>query len=475
MPRRSKHKRPLAPPVKYDVVTSGEGPFGLASAWEAAQSGKSVLMVANRKMEYVRVQRVFLQPENREYLLSMLGGKLNELKSPEDDKDIKFLKELIEGTTIAIKDIERFIKRRLDELKKDGRNITYLEESQISKIKMKKGVLNTKPHDEAGQERQFEFDYVIGADGASHPSANVFNKNAKKNNLVTYCPISQPKHPFHASVNVTIERKDGNKLELPEKQFISDSTSTGWAISFDTLSKSFDGKKVKSTFGGEIPEELFNLINDYNKKDISKTAKKRTIKKITEHIKGLIQSYFKKAGINDDAELIVTLVKPSAKYGRKKDKMKLQTFMTNFSRANVAAVEIEGRVFIVGADAYRTPNYQFGHGINHAFEHSRKVGQIFRGQKTIAQHNSECKFLSRVIEFGTKLTNYYPFRNFLGWGAETAAERKRKDFLKKHETLLDKLKKLTTKAEEEQMQDHSYQGEKASLLPESPLTFLRMR
>lgn len=471
MPRR---KRPLSPAVKYDVITSGEGPFGLACAWEAAQSGKSVLMVANRKMEYVRVQRVFLQPENREYLLNMLGDRINGLKSPEDDKDIKFLKQLIEATTIAIKDIERFIKRRLDELKRDGRNITYLEESQITKINMRTGVLNTKPNDGKGQEQQFQFDYTIGADGANHPAANVLNKGAKQD-LITYCPISEPKHPFHASVNVTIERKDGNKLELPEKQFISDSTSTAWAISFDTLSKSFDGKKVKSTFGGEIPEELFNLINDYNKQDLSKTAKKRTIKKITEYIKGLVQSYFKKAGINDDAELIVTLVKPSLKYKKKKDKMKLQAFMSKFSRANVAAVEINGRVFIVGADAYRTPNYQFGHGINHAFEHSRKVGQIFQGKKTIAQHNSECKLLSRVIEFGTKITNYYPFRYFLGWGAETAAEKKRKDFFKKHETLLNKLKKLTAKEEEEQMQDNSYQGEKASIQPVLPLSFLRMR
>lgn len=437
----------LESPEKYDVVISGAGPAGLASAWEAALAGKSVLIISDRKMEYMRFQRVALFPETRKYLLDMLNinGKLRKLCSPTDDEEIKFVLELIERSTVAIKDIERFIKRRLDELQKH-RRITYLEEFKISKINMSQGILNAESCEEKPSEQKFLFDCIIAADGTKHPAANILNKEAAQP-YITYHPITGPAHRFHMSANVTIERVDEEKLELPAKQVVSSTQSRAWITYLDSHAKSFTGKKIKTSFVGEVPRSVFDSVREYNGKPLDRAVKENAEAKSTAYIKQMIQPFLEEKNLNKGAELKVALAKPSKKYGDKKDRLKLRAFETEFCRANVAAIEISERKFILAGDAFSTPNYQFGHGVNHALKHARGIGRIFKGGD-IAQYNERCKSLSSAIEFGTKVTNCSCLRRFfLGWAIERAVERDRAKFFKEHEPLKNKLRMREVKQE----------------------------
>lgn len=450
-------------PEKFDVVVSGEGPFGLLCAHSAAKSNKSVLLIAHRGTnyeDYGRVQRVFIWPFNRDSLLGMLGDKLDPLKLPEDNLDRKFLTEL-GTTTIAIKDIERFIKRRLDELKKNGNRITILEQSEITSINLKAGTLKTKTqsHEKKEEERSFEFDCCVDAGGSGHPATKVLNKCSEKP-LVLFRPVTSPKHPFHALISVTIKRKDGKPLELPEnKQFIADSTSRFWGMSLETTSKSFDGKKVKAIWGGEVPEKIYQLISDYNRAHQPKTDQEHVQKEAADIVKQHVQAYFKRAQLNLDAELEVEFMKPChPKYKGLKDRMRLQSFTTDLHKANVAVVKIGDKIFVLGGNAYGDPDYQLGNGLNFAIIHANRFKRIINGTLSTGRYNLECNLLSKGIEYATWITNFNSIRHLFGWGAENFVTLQQNMFVKSHQSLLDRVKSLTPHLQRE-MKGESHRNE----------------
>lgn len=465
------HSSRLSALTKYDVVISGGGPAALAEAWEALQSGKSVLIVSDRKMEFTRVQRVSLYPENRRYFLDMLKdekGGVRELNSSSDKEDIKVVLELINSSTVAVKDIERFLKRRLDELKKY--RLTYVEISQVSAINTKQGILNIESLEEKPKEQQFQFDYLVCADGNAHHAVNVLNQGLIKP-LITYTPMAKPTHLFHASAYVTIERADEKKLELPNEQVVANSVGSTWILALDTHSKSYTTKKVKCFFGGEVPRSIFDSIKSRNLNLHDHSAKDHE-ERAMKHIQRTVQPFLQNINLNKGVDLKVQLVKPSKKYGDKKDKLKLQAFKTEPYLASQAAIEIDGKIVMLSGDALGGANYQLGFGINNSFKHARRAGEVFRGKKTIAQYDKECRSISSSFDLATKLTNWCCFKPVLGWGIQRAVDSYRTEFLKQHQSLINQFKAQGAIEEAEQQM---HLDEKAHAVELQPLLSKRSK
>src|SRR5438094_7678828 len=101
--------------TKFDVMISGAGPVGLACAYEALKQNKKVAVITDREMTFSRVQRIFLDENSRYYLMNMFPKTdIDQF----DRDDFKFFKELTQSTTIAVKDIEKFLYKKITELSK---------------------------------------------------------------------------------------------------------------------------------------------------------------------------------------------------------------------------------------------------------------------------------------------------------------------------------------------------------------------
>lgn len=446
---------------EYDVVISGGGPSAFLDAWEALKSGKKVLIVSdrefepkNRKIDPKRVQRVSLYPENKEYLLNMLKNASGELRrfTSEDKQDIKCVVELMNSVSIAVKDVEDFLKRRLDELNID-KQLTYVSKSQFKNINMEDGVVTiepTKDSEKKSEEQQVKFDFVVCADGNGHHAVNVLNENFADQPHITYKAMSKPKHLYHANTYITVERKDGAKLELPARQVVANSIGLTWILTFHPVAKSYaEGKRIKCFFNGEVPKDIHDAIKIRNKNLENEDTRQEQEQKVITHIQDIIQNYFQQANLNNGAELVVKLKNT----GNDKDKLKLQAFEVNPFLANRVGSKMNEKEVGVTGDSARGANYQLGFGLNNAFDHARRLGEVFRRKKTIAQYNSESECNSTFLpsfEFTTMLTNIGCFRRFLGPGIESAIENKHNEFLRRCAGLMTQLRQQNVVREEEE-------------------------
>lgn len=436
-----------------NVVISGGGPSAYLDAWVALKNGKTVMLVSDRSFESERFQRVSLDPENKEYLLNMLknDNEFRKLEVPRDDKDIKFLVELMNSSSIAVKDVEDFLKRRLNELN-TAEQLVYVEKSRFKKININDRTVTIEPINPEikSEERQVKFDYVICADGNNHHAVKVLNENlAADQPPITYKEMAKPTHPYHANAYITIERKDHEELEIPAKQVVSEADSQGLisVLTFHPVSKSFADekketykKRIKCFINGEVPKEIYDAIKIRNENLSDDDLRQQQEKQITDYFQNKIQNSFQHRNLNDDAELNIGIKNT----GEHNDKLRAQAFDVNPFMANQVGLELnEDEFMVVTGDAARGSNYQLGFGFNNAFDHARRLGDVFKGKKTIAKYNSEseCNSILPSFEFTTLLTNFGCFRRFFPSGIESAIEKKHNEFLIRCAPLLADLRK----------------------------------
>lgn len=150
----------------FEYIVVGGGIAGLSATWELARQNKSVLLISDRKMssrkDFLRPQLIRQTEVILDYLVKMLVENNEEIG---DD----FRK--IHTTSVAIKDIERFIFERL---KKFEKYISYLPLSVVTNIVLKNGQVTVKSAD--GGIKEFSFDNLIATDGAHHATGNILAK-----------------------------------------------------------------------------------------------------------------------------------------------------------------------------------------------------------------------------------------------------------------------------------------------------------
>jgi hypothetical protein len=421
------------------VVISGMGPGGLASAFEVAKQGRQVLLLSDRTDNFLRMQRVFLNLESRDYLLQMLFENQSPMLNSLSELDKSFLEELHTSTTLGLKDIERFIKRRLDAL--PGNLVQYRYETVLSSLEMETGnfsceALKPATSKGASENEPLTFDFFIGADGPNHHAANILNKN-KQTPLLTYHAQASPKQLNHGSFYVLLEREDGERLVLPKKPLSGllveqeEGEEMIGVLSFDLTSYIKNkGKKVKCCFTGELPTPLMDFFQETS-------DQKEKAEVAMGYLRSILTFHFLKEKI-EPYKLKVSLVPPSKKHGLAKDKLKFTLFHTTLMEANQAALKINKQHFILVGDAYRGSNYQLGYGVNDALQHAQLVGLLVSKEITAADYTKKCQAFSEESTVKTNLLNSLSSHKRAGLikELEDQAEKSCQEFRDKRRTLV---------------------------------------
>lgn len=401
----------------FNVVISGGGPVALASALEAIKAGKRVAIISERdidlpnpeeqRMVFSRGQRIFLDEQTRYYLLKQFPPDFR--NNPDD---LKFFMNLTTNITIKVREIERFLYRRIDEERKKNNDIVeFFNKREVKDIDMENGNAiigpSRKEQQSNASQRAIKFQYMIGADGAAHHAANKLNANPNSQDVIKYKDIPAPKHPYHAAVSVNIRGENG-PLKLPRNQFIEVATKMDdektYLAGISLNRRKNDPDTIKCVFGGEIPKQLFDQIQqaktEQQKKDVREDVIKHMKKVIAKELgvepKDLaidfrtMREFDEKKGVKREAH--------EAYQKAKSHILNLQAFETTLKRADKAHYEKNDHHFLLAGDAYRIPNYQFGHGLNHAFKHAQYIGEVVSGKISASEYDKRCHDLSKEIE-----------------------------------------------------------------------------
>ncbi|MDI9818239.1 MULTISPECIES: hypothetical protein [unclassified Legionella] len=464
----------------YDVVISGMGIGGLVCAYEAVCAGKkNILIITNRANDFVRTQRTVLKVEvdlyadhNRIYLQEMISDtnpikqlakelyQINDRETVEsiiatinksmeerpelilslvipeghevtikallsqiphtadNIQDLKMLYSLEKDVAVSLKDIERYLKRRVDEAAEENKtNIDCLQHHQLQTVNLTDGVASVSSLQEIDQEKIVTFTYLVGADGTRHHALDLVNAGFSPP-LITHKKDEVEFHEHNVSAYIVVKRKDGLPLELPEiseqsgdeeikalKEFYI--SKDGDLVYIFGIDKSSYAKShnlsFKTNFVGEVPGGLIELDSDQR---LTSTSKEN----ILDSIKEKITNALVEAGMKE-VELELLTVKPSRKHGVAKDKVKFLFFPTHLETAEKSAVCVNGHYFLLIGDAYRSSFYPLGHGAYDAISYGRYTQEVFQSN-AIESFNEVCaeiadKIQTDVKKFQTKKSEYF--------------------------------------------------------------------
>lgn len=261
---------------------------------------------------------------------------------------------------------------------------------------MHEGLVKISALEGDASEQTASFHYLVAADGARHHAVDLFNQRHEKEIKITYQsdPNSQTlHHPYHVSAYVTLSRQYGEPIELPKNRFIS--TMRGEHVCQLVLDKigheKHQGKQVKCNFTGELPAEIFHIQDSEARKAAA-----------LHFIHDAINDVFTERGHPQALEIHV--VNESKKHGTTKDKLKLSIFERHIQQADLAGVRLGENRFILAGDAYRTPNYQIGSGLNDAMYHAQLVGEVFAGKRNLGDLHDV--YVARAQETSSSSNEY---------------------------------------------------------------------
>lgn len=394
----------------YDLLIVGMGPVGLAAAYEAAKNKKKILIIEKRPeaTAAIRPQVIVLEPIRKKQLMDMIGqGEIL------DDSDIAFLDSLGTSAEIKLSTVQRFILNRIKN-QSTSQNIApvdMLYETTLQEgTDLRNGLAKLSTN---GQEKIIHFNHLVAADGASSPTLELINPTLTEQEKIerkTSVDMQHLEETYHLGAYIKISLKNGQELELPEKEFVSSFLENKYGdevienqlyfLRFDKSSYDKSGKKsVKTGFIGEIPRDIYEKVKELNteihefnvqrtkiqgknpKSELDEmliTSLGNIISDKKKQKQNLVLSYVKKSCADylgkkeDELDIEVT----TSKTRPEKDSLKILTFQGGSKQANKAATQSNGHAFYLIGDAYFTPNYPAGHGLNDGLEAANLLGQI---------------------------------------------------------------------------------------------------
>lgn len=405
--------------LEYDILISGMGPAAMAVAFEAIKQGKRVALISCRADDFVRVQSVYLTTPVRQYLKKMPEYFAIDSIAEEDKA---FFDLLDNSMGLAIKDIERYLKRRLDHHQETGL-VTYLFNSSVQSINLNAGLAIIKDSNASRsiRTRHIRFKHLIGADGSHHHAANILNKTLAdpiyyRGSDHESKEVFSPRNKNNLYLYAEMKRKDGEPFTLPMFQFLvipgAPLTATHdtfayhvFYVMFSHDYRSSPTHSAKFGIGMEAPEELLAALG-------ALTSQEDKTQRIIEYLQPLFYERLEREGLSAD-DYVMQPVKLSRKHGKSKDKLKYGPFDTDIRSADKAIVEQGEHQFILVGDAFRKPFFHISHGLNDAIVEATWIAQLLSGDIDAGEYNDRCLKRSAEISSYTQLLG----KCFTSWEA----------------------------------------------------------
>lgn len=356
--------------ISADVVIVGAGPAGLTAALVISQAGKSVIVLEKREEKYafIRPQLVHLEESSRETLAEIKLTNPSSLNKDEKRNEKNFKEQLEDKDEhIAIKDIQRYLKRRIDETK----NIVCKFEMTLEEVDIKEGHLTVSFPD---KKIDIEFNDLIAADGSSRQTVDILKKSGY--------PIEyEKKHEstFKNFLNgyLRVKKKNGEQFDISDR-FLDQYTSK-------------NGFDYVYYHHASLRKSDFRVL----KFCVTSCISDQDLKKFEEDKEAGWQHLFKVAEQAFSAsEYEFIPVEKSQKTGALKDNLKYQIFQRLFYEAEVAGIEVNGHYFCLIGDAFVNPDFYQGIGTNSAIKHALLVALLIAEAINLEYFNQALKSLA---------------------------------------------------------------------------------
>ena len=324
------------PDCAADLAIVGLGPGGLAAAL-TINNEKQVIAFTDRT-DYIRGQRLILAKPT----ISFLKQYIDKL----DPQDLQFWNKFAKERTVQIKDIERFLYRKL--IKKPNVQIVSLEKQgpkSMQSISKEEGINFIQLEDGT----KYYCQSILAADGARHICADKVQANLGLTIDYRISPL-QERHRYHAVVQLQLKNGEqpGPIVKDGIIKKISSFAEQGWNQSYYPKNFVFaNAARTKFYFAGEIPEQIFSEEDETKRIGQLKTWASKAI--------------YQKFGATEAQLEFRTSRKTPAK-----DSLQASVFKMQMIVCEKPFVDLEHGVFAQIGDARRTTNYNLVHGINDA-------------------------------------------------------------------------------------------------------------
>lgn len=300
---------------------------------------------------YIRSQRINLNTDTEAFLKNHSNDK--------DPLDIEFWKKVDRERSVQIKDVERFLFRKLTQYP-NVQIVTLKKPTIINHLAQSPN--NTSHQIQLSNGQSYFCHHLLASDGAKHQSANLVNQHFNKNINYHTTPL-QERHRYHAAVQLSLLRKTALPSWTSPMGFIKKMLAyvkLGWSESYKPKYYVLANKdKSKFSFAGEIPEAIFREPDPDKKKQQLKAWASIAIRE--------------QFGINPDH-----LSFRDSKKSPAKNNFQATAFEMELQTSNTPIIELENGVFAQIGDARRTPNYFLGHGLNDAIQGGYAFAQAIK-------------------------------------------------------------------------------------------------
>lgn len=377
----------------YDVVISGMSLAGMATAIEAMQAGRSVLIINNRDDHFTLSQRIVLAEQPRKYLLGML--QTHEALQTED---AKFVHKLTHDVTLSLKNIQKYLYRRMHETASLV-NATFCVtlNSSIDEVFLDEGLV-TIAREGYPEPSQVNFSILIGADGVGRHALNMLNESASSTQQIHLVSLKQPSHHVFAEIIFTNCPEDF----LKNKYVYIASTPYGNAA---LLSKNMKHHNNRSFYVAKFLCSLPDKVLAINLAEERENAIHLFIRQQT---KTILAAY------NIDTSDVLINISMRKMKNNRIVKRSPRLFDVDVKQCKQAYTSNTTGIhncysFIAAGDCYRTAEYQQGHGGNHALLHAQFLGRVFRGKQSLSAYEKFAEGLAKRVHAGSaKLRLFAP-------------------------------------------------------------------